>query len=150
MSYLHMKRVFLLLLYITSLFIGGIIYILLRPDSLLMFDWIKSIGLDKIVTELRKLTLANIDLYPSWLVYSSPSGLWIFSYLGIILLIWRDQNLRYSILWILLVPSMSFIAEFLQLFGLLCGRFDIHDILSLSFGIVLAIVTHTCFKTQII
>jgi hypothetical protein len=67
---MYIKKLFLYCF--IPLFIGGIIYIGYRTESLLMFEWFKFIGLIKIVVLFRTVT---IQIYmPDFVVYSLPNG----------------------------------------------------------------------------
>lgn len=79
------------------LFLGGSIYILFRPKSLQMFNWIDNLGLTNLVNRLREdvseLSLGHITLY------SLPDGLWLASYIIMVnAIVPKDNSLTSSLL----------------------------------------------------
>ena len=82
--------------HIATLLIGGLIYLLFRTSSLKMFGWYKTIGLGEFTNGLRKLTIPFADKIPDWILFSLPDGLWIFSYVSLVLFIWNNSISRPS------------------------------------------------------
>ena len=120
---------------IVTLTAGGLIYILYRDNSLLMFDWFQHLGISSYINTIRTNT-ENQNLY-GWVKNSMPAGLWLFSYLFIIDSIWgKDKSFIY---WCFLcfLPIIAILSELMQYFKLLSGTFDILDLISYSFAIVL-------------
>lgn len=113
---------------VTALIVGGLLYVIFRSKSLLMFDWFRMIGLYGMVENLRtKYDVVN--LY-EWVKDSMPAGLWLFSYLFVIDSLWgNDRNLVYY-LFIFVLPVIAICSEFMQLFGMLPGTFDYMDLTS--------------------
>ena len=118
------KRIILTI--ILPLILGGLIYILFRSDSLLMFQWFDYIGLQQSITTARQ-SFGHIYL-PSWIIYSLPDALWIFSFISIMLTIWRDKFTRQSIFWIFIAPTIGILSEIGQAFHFIRGTFDIIDL----------------------
>ena len=77
-------RILTVALAMLSFSIGGGIYLLWRSTTLLMFGWLKAIGLYDMVLRLRP-----DDKVDSWLVYSLPDGLWLFAYILLMGVLWR-------------------------------------------------------------
>ncbi len=118
-------------------FLGGIIYLTYRVDTLLMFNWFKWIGFTDLVNFLRTNNqLQNLTI-PNWVKFSLPDALWLFSFTYIILLIWDFKITRHSVLWILLTPTVGFFSEIGQLIGIIPGTFDKVDLLLLLLSTVL-------------
>ena len=105
---------------------GGVLYLLWRPDNLLMFEWVEYLNLSKIVYTLRSM-VEPIHL-PFVVVYSFPHALWYLSGILIFAIIWRD-NKRMQYLWIAIMTAMCFGGEFGQLIGVVPGNFNLDDIL---------------------
>ena len=120
--------------HIITLLIGGLIYVLFRTSSLLMFSWYKTIGLGGILKGLRKSTI------PEWILFSLPDGLWIFSYVSLILLIWKNSVSLKNIFWILIIPILAIGSELGQFFGVLTGTFDLTDLMLYIFGMTLPFI----------
>lgn len=126
------------LLSLVILFIGGLIYVVYRSKSLLMFDWFNSIGLSNIIDRLRNLFQG--DGIFGWVKYSLPDGLWIFSYLFILDAIWDGERNVISMIFLWGLPIVSILSEFLQLYGILPGVFDWIDLASYLLAIILFLI----------
>lgn len=53
-----------------SLVSGSMIYVLLRPDSILAFRWLDALGLSRSVVQLRRTTYPAIECLPGWFIFS--------------------------------------------------------------------------------
>jgi hypothetical protein len=112
-------------------FLGGLIYLTYRANTLLMFDWFKFIGLTDLIFFLRTDNqLQNLSI-PNWITFSLPDALWLFSFTYIILLIWDFKITRQSVLWIFLAPIVGLFSEIGQLVGIIPGTFDKVDLILL-------------------
>src|SRR3990172_4353052 len=99
---------------IIPLLIGGLICILFRADSLLMFRWFDTIGLGQTIKTARQL-IGHSNL-PAWTVFSLPDALWIFSFTNFMLIIWRDKFWGQSLFWIFIAPTVGLFSEVGQAF----------------------------------
>ena len=108
------------------LFLGGIIYLLFRSKSILMFVWVDKFGLtpvvDKIRSELSHVSLSHIS------IYSIPDGLWVASYVILVHAIIPKEHKFNLIFWSYLLPFIAITFEFLQYLSLIPGVFDIFDL----------------------
>ena len=92
MEYLENKRQYICQTIISFflLGLGGSIYLLFRPKTLLMFKWVDSLGLSEYLDRLRDMvsdiTLNHITLY------SLPDGLWLASYIIVVNTIVSKNN----------------------------------------------------------
>ena len=130
-----------------TLLLGGFVYISFRQDTLKMFSWFDSINLSAVISELRLLTLPLSDHLPNWFLYSLPDGLWICSYLSVLLVVWDNVISKHNIHWLLLVPMIAIFSEIGQLFKIVPGTFDILDLIFYLGGTVLPILIFTNSKT---
>lgn len=105
-------------------FLGGLIYIIWRSTSLLMFSWFDGFGLTSLINALRNISFA----VPGWVIYSLPSGLWIYSFSFILIYIWHDAKSKSKYLWMSLAPIIALGSELGQLIGVIPGTFDLADI----------------------
>jgi hypothetical protein len=126
--------------HIGTLLIGGLIYILFRTTTLKMFGWYDRLGLSNSISNLRDYSEPLIKDIPNWFMYSLPDGLWIFSYISLMLYIWKNSISRNSAIWIFIIPFIAIISEFGQLFKLVPGTFDIIDLLFYVLGIFLPLL----------
>lgn len=110
------------------LLLGGLVYVIYRDKSLLMFNWFDSIGISNEIDWLRRLFQGE-GIY-GWVKYSLPDGLWLFSYMFIVDAIWDSDKNAMSILFLWGLPVVAVSSECLQYFGLLPGVFDWIDMVS--------------------
>jgi hypothetical protein len=127
-----------------AIFIGGLIYIIYRTDSLLMFKWFYYLNLDQTIFFLKSFSIPVNDL----IKYSLPDALWIYSYIMAMLFLWKGAVNRKNILWILFIPLIGISTELLQIYGF-SGTFDVVDILLCIFAITLALLQIRCFNLTI-
>lgn len=137
-----MKRQLLLGSFLTLLF-GGLIYVLFRTTTLKMFVWYETIGLGGLTKGLRKLTFQFANELPDWILFSLPDGLWIFSYVCLMLAIWQNSISSKNAFWILIIPILAIGSEIGQLFGIIVGTFDFTDLLFYIFGMTLPFILFT-------
>ncbi len=107
---------------------GGLIYVLFRHDSLKMFSWFEIINISNAISEIRLFTLPLSIYLPDWFLYSLPDGLWLFSYISFLLVVWGNTISKHNIHWVLLVPLIAILSEIGQLIKLVPGTFDIVDL----------------------
>ena len=117
-----------LILHIISLVTGSLIYICFRTSTLVMFKWFDKLMLTGAITAIREYSLPFRDKLPSWFLYSLPDGLWMFSYICLMLFVWgRKMNMTH-LFWFTLLPMIAILSEMGQLFQVVPGTFDIIDI----------------------
>lgn len=124
------KRIITILLSFSTLLIGGGLYLMCRSERLVMFDWCKAIGIYPLIQQLRPK--GNFD---SWLVYSLPDGLWLFSYIILMGAIWAF-DIRKSLLCSAPLIVIAIGSELLQLPHIVRGTFDVIDLLCYIAGSV--------------
>jgi hypothetical protein len=117
-----------------TLLSGGLIYLLFRPDSLLMFSWLEFINLREPLESVRTFTLSYSKTLPDWLVFSAPNGLWMLSFSLYLLAIWKNVKRPEYLSWLILLSIIAVISEFLQLGKFISGHFDIVDIAAYVIG----------------
>lgn len=116
------NKTFFLLASVLSMFLGGMIYLLWRPQNLVMFSWCRSIGILNFIRWMRDAVLFDL---PAWFVYSLPQALWCFSGLCCIHAIWNQKDGERFWLSSVFLGSLSI--EFMQLFHVISGTFDAVD-----------------------
>lgn len=125
-----------------SIITGGLIYILFRTDSLVMFGWFEQIRISEFIYNLR-----NAQLFPhissfKTLINTIPGGLWTFSYTSFLLFIWNLEITNRNIIYFISVPIAAVASEILQLTGLIPGTFNYFDIISYIAGTILPLIIH--------
>lgn len=123
-----------------SILIGGLIYLIFRDNNLIMFSWIKYLGMEEYLNNIR-LAYGDYSIY-TWVKYNLPSSLWLFSYLFITKGIWHSQskNILYY-LFLSVVPIMAFGSELLQLFSIIPGTFDSADMIGYMLALIVFLIT---------
>lgn len=123
-----------ILLSLSLLMLGGIIYLGYRNEALLLFEWAHFLGLDAIVHLFR--TYASHYLLSSWIIYSLPDGMWLLSYMLIIDLLWGESDISQNF-WLYILPFIAIISELSQLIVPSHGTFDFLDLCCYFIAIIL-------------
>jgi len=121
-----------------TLTLGLFIYFALRPEHLIMFEWVQFLGLDNFVEYIRLLT-KELKL-SDFVIYNLPYALWSFSFVNFLIVIWDynfSTNLKYYFLLLILLITLP---EFLQYFKLINGTFDVYDLLTNLLFILCSII----------
>lgn len=129
-----------------SLFLGTTIYILFRSSTLKVFSWLDLLGINILDSNIRKSAMSVSDNIPDWVLLSLPDGLWLFSYVCLMLYIWKNSVTIQNLFWISIIPVIAVGSEIAQLFGLVLGTFDLMDLLLYMLGGVLPLLI---FKNSI-
>ena len=133
-----------------ALIAGGMLYISFRSADIVLFRWIRFVGLDSSLTSFRERSLAYLHLMPPWIVYSLPNGLWAFAYTLIVLTIWAGSHSWLRYLWYATVPLLVFGFEGLQLTGMIRGTFCYIDLAFGAAGILAGLlINHFNYKRRI-
>lgn len=130
------------------LLVGGWVYVLFRPHSLLMFH---------IVKPLQNLTLLNciqgevlhLNIL-EFIIYCFPGCLWAASYIFVIDGLLSEKTAYIRLLWSGVIPMVGIVSEMLQYAQILPGTFDMFDVIcyGLPFTIYLIIsIYSTHYKT---
>lgn len=109
------------------LLIGCTIYLLFRPQNLLMFKIIDGLGVMSNVVSLRMYI--NHNCFPDFIIYSLPAGLWTASYLMMMYLTTKGYTRKSRLMLALPLPITTIVLEFMQLLGLCIGTFDVYDLI---------------------
>ena len=113
------------------LLIGGLIYLLFRNESLIMFKWFDNLGLLEQIKELRATLNPMKSILPNWIYYSLADGLWTYAFVSAYLIYYKVDY------WLLLPFLLSIGVEILQYFQLFQGTFDVLDLLCCIVGYTL-------------
>jgi len=128
--------------HLISLALGLLIYLFFRTSTLKMFDWFGTIGLGNFVVKLRQTTLPIADILPDWILFSVPDGMWVFSYVCLMLFIWQNTVSKSNIIWILVIPILAICSEIGQLMKIVPGVFDVVDLLTYYCGAILPFIIY--------
>ena len=116
--------------------VGVAIYLLLRPSTLLMFQWCDFLGLRNSL-EASRLFLAPLARHtPKWITYSLPFALWVSAYLLSINVIWSHRESRGRRFWFWIVPILALSTEIGQISNFVPGTFDPIDFLAIVVAVL--------------
>ncbi len=124
---------------ITSIILGGIIYVLWREQTLLMFKWFDSLGLTPAIVSMRSSANAYLSVIPKWLCFSLPNALWFFGGVLLFSSIWKNFYAE-RIFWISIFAVIVIGCEIGQLAGVILGTYDNTDMVLMLMLIPLAIL----------
>lgn len=124
---------------VIPVFLGGLIYIAFRTKTLIMFQWFNLFNLSAAVLVTRNFTETRATYIPTWIIYSLPSALWMYSFTFSLTYIWLKSASSLKFLWILLPLFLGLGSELSQYLGWVPGSFDILDLLLYIFASFLAI-----------
>jgi hypothetical protein len=108
------------------LLMGGMTYLLFRPQTLLMFHVTDAIGLSAAINSMREGISSQL---PEFIIYCLPGALWAAAYILTIDSLMFRQSVMPRILVSGIIPVIGAVSELLQLIGLLPGTFDVADLL---------------------
>ena len=135
-----MKKVKTLLFPFLTILLGGFIYVSFRVESLRMFSWFNSISLYKVIIATRNYTLNYDFLIPDWVKFSLPDGLWLFSFISLILITWKNEINSSNLFWLIGLPIIALLSEIGQSFSFVPGTFDWIDIAMYLIGFMLPFI----------
>ena len=146
MSKFHKKtETIWIVLSLLLLFMGGLIYLKFRPHSLVMFSWLRKLRLESCFQTASFNTESKIQ---SFCVYSLPNGLWSLSAIIFFGLIWKGAK-RLFLLYSVTFSLGNIVFEFLQLFRVIPGTFDMADVIVLLVSLVVGIFMYEfCISTS--
>jgi len=117
--------------------IGALIYLLWRPDDILVFDLLRGVGLygnDGALFRFRHTLSPFRSYFPLWAVYSLPLGMWVYASTGFFCHLLRFEGAWVCIGAVTLPASLVVGVEVLQGLSLFRGTFDWVDIFVCMFG----------------
>ena len=127
-----MKKIKFILVFLPML-IGVLIYLLYRSKNLYYYNLIHFLNINGYVLLARETAILYRKLFPTWVIYSLPDGLWLFS-TGAVFLIARKRYLLHF-LWFLFIYLFVVGGEFIQKYygghGTPIGTYDKTDIIAL-------------------
>ena len=122
----NIKRpIWLLFISCISFLLSILIYILFRSRQIRIIGYCEKnfYFLHNLRLELRN----NFKGFPTFIFYSLPDGLFLFSYTTLMLWLWHKN--KYKFYWVLFLPVFLVIIEFFQLNHSNIGTFDFIDLI---------------------
>lgn len=115
---------------LATMLVGGLLYVLFRRESLVMFGWFDSLGLGETIRSAREFVQPLKPHMPGTLIYSLPNALWYFSGLLAFSAIW-DKGVQRTI-WSLTFSAFAFGAELGQYFHIVPGTYQHSDMVLMT------------------
>lgn len=128
------------------LLLGIMLYLLYRPQTLLVFKIINAVGLGGIIDNLR--LAFSVFQFNSFIIHSLPAGLWTASYLMMMYVFTKFHKKKVRLLLALPLPISAIILEFLQLLGWCTGTFDVSDLICYVIPLLIFIRSISNEKTR--
>lgn len=133
-----MKKIKFLLVFV-PLLTGILIYLLYRSRNLFYFNLINFLNINGYVLLARDTAILYRKLFPTWVIYSLPDGLWLFS-TGAMILLCRFRFLIHLV-WFSFVYVAVIGGEYFQKYygghGTPIGTFDKNDIVAFNYSFIL-------------
>ena len=132
-----MKKIKLLLVFL-HIHIWFLFYLLYRSKNLYYYNLIHFLNINGYVLLARETAILYRKLFPTWVIYSLPDGLWLFS-TGAVFLIARKKYLLHF-LWFLFIYLFVVGGEFIQKYygghGTPIGTYDKTDIIAFTYAYI--------------
>jgi len=104
-----------------------------------MFAWLDWLGLTDFIVKSRAIVSFKSG---GFVLFALPDGLWLFSYLSLMLYIWKNKIDGSNLGWLCAVPVLAIASEFGQFTGVVPGTFDVADVLMYLAASVLPFVIY--------
>lgn len=132
---------------LASMLCGGLIYVLFRSESLLMFSWLEYIGLNIQIEIIRGIVANHVVSLPNIIIYSLPNALWYLSGLMVFSSIWGNGKARST--WMVSFSVLAIGAELGQLFGFVKGTYAHSDIALMLLAIPIYLIVEQCHRRML-
>lgn len=107
--------------------VGGMVYLLFRPRTLLLFAVLDKLGFGETIGRWR-MAVSAVSL-PEFVLYSLPNGIWVISYVLVIDGVFSSSPVATRLRWASVIPVLGVGSELLQGVGVMPGTFDWADLL---------------------
>ena len=122
--------------------VGMLIYVSFRSTSIKMFGWFENIGFTKWINLTRGFFYPFKKSIPTWVYFSLPDALWVYSFSSVYLILWNNQ-INY---WLLLPFFFGCLVEIAQAFKIFEGTYDPIDFLLSLIAFILSIYINQLTK----
>lgn len=138
----------------SPLVLGILIYLLYRSKNLYYYNIIEFLKISGHIDEARSFARVYRRLFPNWVIYSLPDGLWLFS-TGAAFLVKR-KHFFFNLFCFNLIFGTSLAVEFLQKHfgghGTKIGTYDHQDVIAYIYAyfaiVVLSIIINIFSKKE--
>lgn len=130
---------------VLSMVLGGLIYLLWRPKSLVMFSWVAALQLDGVVNDTRIWASEYVGMLPAWMCFSLPQALWLMSgCLALQLIWWKTPCSGGKRFWMFALLALAVAGEVGQALYLVEGVFDYLDLTFILLAFLLSRLFDYC------
>ena len=116
----------LIALGVLLLFMGGMIYVLYRPQTLLLFHVAGGLGMTDLIGQWRQM--ATVWHPAAFTIYCLPAGLWALSYVLIVGTLAQGLPVIRRWIAVFFIPLLGIASEVLQAVNIVPGTFDWTDL----------------------
>lgn len=111
---------------VLMLIVGGLLYVLYRPQTLLLFHVADAMGMTGKIGQWREG--ASVLQPAGFIIYNLPAGLWAASYVLITATLSQPLSRPSRYIAVAFIPLIGAVSELMQAVGLLPGTFDPVDL----------------------
>ena len=119
---------------------GGLIYILFRPRSLILFGWFDVLGLGGVIDHARATAAPLAARAPELLIFCLPNALWLYAFTRCMALPWRGSDSPARFVWLAIPALLSVGSELGQLTPWVPGTFDALDVVTSVAAVAVALL----------
>ena len=120
------------------LVVGIAIYLVWRPPDIVAFDWLVALGLSEALHAARDMIGPAPTSVPRMVLFSLPTGLWVFAFASALWLVWSGNGRRERFAWLAVPVVVALGAEIGQLVGFVPGHFDLTDLIVIIVSLAVA------------
>ncbi len=120
--------------------VGGLIYILFRPRSLILFRWFDDLGLGDAIDHVRMTAAPTAEHAPELLIFCLPNALWLYAFTRCMALLWRGSRSPARFVWLAIPALLSVGSELGQLTPWVPGTFDALDVVTSVAAVAVALI----------
>jgi hypothetical protein len=129
---------------IIPLIIGVLLYVSFRSTSIKMFGWFYNFGFRELTNLIRVFFNPFKKCLPSWIYYSLPDALWVYSFTSIYLILWNNR-INY---WLIIPFFFGCLFEIAQSLKIVDGTYDPIDLIFSLIAFILSIFINQLIKTN--
>lgn len=131
---------------VSMLIVGGLLYLLYRPQTLLLFHVADAMGLSSGIGQWRE---GASGLQPAeFIVYNLPAGLWAASYVLITATLSQPLPRPRRRVAVAFIPLIGAVSELMQVVGLLPGTFDPADLVLYLLPLAVYAIYETIYNNK--
>ena len=68
-----------------------VIYLVFRDTNIVLFQILKELGIYELLIKYRIYLGIENEYFSGWILYNLPDGLWFYSFVSFILILWNKE-----------------------------------------------------------